>query len=140
MNRRCPDCKEYKKLAEFDTQLAYCKVCHAAHSREYTRTHKASKERLAGIARWKRTVKGRACNTRKSIKYYARVRGAAGSHTESEWLAVVKRFNSRCAVCSSYTKLTRDHIVPLSKGGSDFISNIQPLCSLCNARKGNRES
>lgn len=35
-------------------------------------------------------------------------------------------------------RLTPDHVVPLGKGGSNDISNIQPLCLPCNLKKHNR--
>lgn len=44
----------------------------------------------------------------------------------------------RCAHCPATTKLTVDHIQPVSKGGSDERSNLQCLCLLCNIRKSNK--
>ncbi len=34
--------------------------------------------------------------------------------------------------------LTRDHLVPLSRGGANTWTNVVTACSTCNTRKGNR--
>ena len=34
--------------------------------------------------------------------------------------------------------LTRDHIIPRSKGGKDIQSNIQPMCEICNQKKADK--
>lgn len=36
------------------------------------------------------------------------------------------------------TLLTKDHIVPKSKGGKDCLENLQTMCEDCNAAKGNQ--
>jgi 5-methylcytosine-specific restriction endonuclease McrA len=54
------------------------------------------------------------------------------------WLAIVKqaiRAHPFCAECGTSADLTGDHIVPLSKGGTNTPSNIQVLCRGCNGRK-----
>ncbi len=35
--------------------------------------------------------------------------------------------------------MTKDHIVPLSKGGKDDLTNLQTMCIRCNVGKGNNE-
>lgn len=34
--------------------------------------------------------------------------------------------------------LTKDHIQPLSQGGPNIFSNLQPMCEKCNTKKGNK--
>jgi len=60
---------------------------------------------------------------------------AEGSHTQGEWELLKKQYGYMCPCCRKKEpkiKLTEDHIIPLSRGGSDYIENIQPLCSHCN--------
>lgn len=48
---------------------------------------------------------------------------------------VWRRDNGRCVKCNSDLNLEFDHIIPLSKGGSNTERNIQLLCSQCNKKK-----
>lgn len=49
---------------------------------------------------------------------------------------VWNRDSGKCVKCRSQEKLEFDHIIPLSKGGSDTARNIQLLCENCNRSKG----
>ena len=55
------------------------------------------------------------------------------------------RDNYRCQYCSRHRndlgrrdRLTRDHVKPISRGGTNSWDNVVTACTKCNARKGNR--
>lgn len=50
-------------------------------------------------------------------------------------LAVWRRDEGQCVLCKSREKLEYDHIIPISKGGSNTERNIQLLCEPCNRSK-----
>jgi hypothetical protein len=52
--------------------------------------------------------------------------------------ATVAQHGEFCVHCGRTDKLTLDHIVPLSRGGTNHNSNMQLLCRRCNSRKSNR--
>jgi len=51
---------------------------------------------------------------------------------------IAKEQGEFCVICGRKDKLTVDHIIPLSKGGSNDNDNFQILCQTCNKRKGAR--
>lgn len=65
----------------------------------------------------------------------ARKRQAPGTHTIAEWRRLCTWFGQVCLCCGASGPLTKDHVVPLSRGGSDYIANLQPLCRSCNSSK-----
>lgn len=147
---------------------SYCKTCTLAKNKEWVaknidkvraakrsairpytekqrewhrRNYAANKERLLARnkAWWKnnpdkaRVITLATTNRRRLVKL-----GCVGSHTEAEWRGLTGRYELRCAKCSDIKPLTRDHVIPLTSGGTDYIDNIQPLCKPCNSSKGTK--
>jgi len=67
--------------------------------------------------------------------YRAKRRNAEGQFTYEEWIEKLNKHNYSCVFCKTKENLTIDHIFPLSKGGTNYISNLQPLCRSCNSKK-----
>lgn len=55
--------------------------------------------------------------------------------------ALFARDGHLCLYCGrgfARSMLTRDHVLPVSKGGRDLWENVVAACFACNSRKGNR--
>lgn len=103
---------------------------------------------VANAWRRKNIQKVLSWNRRRLLKKKA----VEGAHSSEEWETLKKICDYKCVVCGisenelkqkwnkkGFDKLTRDHIIPISKGGTDYIQNIQPLCISCNAQKQAKE-
>lgn len=73
-----------------------------------------------------------------AAKRNRRAAAATGRVRPSDWLALCRQYGNRCAYCRIEAPLTMDHVVPLVRGGSNFIGNILPACRSCNCRKQGR--
>lgn len=51
---------------------------------------------------------------------------------------VLRRDNQACQYCGSTRRLTIDHIIPRSKGGTHTWDNVVAACETCNSLKGDR--
>lgn len=117
----------------------FCSMgCYAAYRREIMPpeeqpTWRGGVSNTEAHRRWKKKNPERMAFLKS--RRYSREKGADGSHTFEEWVELQKAHKFRCAFCRKRKKLTRDHIIPLSEGGTDFIANIQPLCRNCNSQK-----
>lgn len=85
------------------------------------------------IEKW-RLAHPEACRV---IKHRRRAKeaNAMGSFTAREFDLICKKQRGKCAHCKKKRKLEADHIMPISRGGSNFAFNLQGLCRICNAEK-----
>jgi len=80
-------------------------------------------------------------NPQKGSEYAHRRRvrilnGDVRTVTNKDWVSLLNRFDNRCAYCGCREELTKDHVVPISRGGRHSVGNIVPACWKCNMSKG----
>lgn len=87
-----------------------------------------------------------ACAERATVQWHrrqARLEAAGEPLTLRQWREMKRACGYRCLRCGRKEPevlLTIDHVVPVSRGGTNGPSNIQPLCGECNSTKATRST
>ena len=155
--KRCNKCGDTKSVDEFYKRYGteryrhICKVCYSLISKANYRINSVAKNEKS--RQWARDHPVRAIEIRQKFErenrdkisayvhnYRARVRGNGGKHTAKEWRDLCHKYGNKCLCCGSCERLTKDHVVPVSRGGVNTIDNLQLLCKSCNSKKNNRKS
>lgn len=105
------------------------------------------KNRLKKIAKTREWMKNNPIKTKinrqNSWRRHRALRlNASGFHTYEEWMNRVDYYGWRCIYCKinlNDKTLTQDHLIPLSRNGTDWPANLAPACSLCNSKKYNKK-
>jgi len=98
------------------------------------------KSRSAYMKKYRKTVNGMVAIRRGSLKRRGRLNAAQGDFSKEELSMLLAKFDRSCAYCGDKLegRLTLDHVVPVLKGGTNFISNLVPCCQTCNSSKNAR--
>jgi len=115
-------------------------VRYYAKNREKVRAYQAkryvdNRDKLsADNAKWSKAnpEKVRA----KSHRWRARKANAQGDHTAAQLKARFDYHGNKCIYCNSTENHHADHMIPLSRGGANWPSNMVPACASCNISKG----
>lgn len=111
----------------------------ANRRKRYSEDAEGREKRLAANRQWKRDnpEKVRANNRNRKSKFKT-----LGTFTNEELDIIREEQGNKCPGCfrvfSEELPESIDHFVPISKGGSNYASNIQLLCLFCNCSKNDK--
>lgn len=131
--------RDYRKN-NYQRRKVFMQAWRSSHA-DYNKNYYASRREwhLKRLKEWQR-ANPEQVRVQRDKRRALRVQ-AQGSYTSNQWQALKAEHGNRCLRCGKHeseAKITPDHIIPLSRGGSNDISNIQPLCSSCNSSKGTK--
>ncbi len=90
------------------------------------------------VSDWKRIHSKMFPRSRRRLRWERQLL-AGGEIKVATRRMVYERDGYQCVYCQCPDDLTIDHILAISKGGTNDPSNLQTLCRACNSRKGDRE-
>lgn len=153
LSNECRDCVKKNSKAKHDKnklsflinkipEFSTCHVCKLTKHSQYFRIDKTKSKGISNkcksceIAYNSKRIKENpmlavAFSHRRRVK----LKAAKGSLSAEQILLRFKYHGNKCFYCGSLGKMTADHRIPISRGGSNWPSNIVPACKSCNSRK-----
>lgn len=147
----CSRCCKVKAIEDFHkngrTLRSFCKPCECERSRESkeascyqmrpeVRARRNECSRLSKRARYRFDDEYRNAEL---VRCHNRRNNTNCSFSVEQWHNACEAFNFTCAYCGCDRKLTMDHVIAVSIGGSTDVSNIIPACQSCNSSKQNKD-
>lgn len=119
-----------------------CKECRSIDSAKHYAENRDSYIRYAKEYRANNLQAVRAMALRGQKKRHLLMKKARANSrvTPEEKFRLVAKYGYTCMCCGSIEKITFDHVIPITKGGKDEVSNIQLLCGSCNSSKGQKST
>ncbi len=135
---RAVQCKTWRKSNSEKIQKYYVEV----DKPKCTRRARTYRERHPGrqceiTKRYRQTPRGTLQHRQANKLRFHRQRSMLGKFTSEQLMARFAFYGGRCWICGK-PATTIDHVIPISKGGTNWPANLRPACRTCNARKGNR--
>ena len=133
--KKCNQEKEnnfyYKSNRNKDGLYSYCKTCSNNTTLQWKKNNIEKNKQI--IKRYKKN------NVEKDREYsrYRHYRKKRKIFYISK-KELKKIYSSNCVICNSKDNIQVDHIIPLSRGGTHSIGNLQPLCRSCNCKKSTK--
>lgn len=137
---RCPYCvcafqAPYQRPGDPDDSQPRCPVClHQLSDRAIRQAIRLASKTFSDVTdRWDRqagVLIPKRNPGRRSFKTQSRL--------NRKRQRIYERDGHRCVECGTSERLTLDHIIPRSKGGTDSDDNLQTMCEPCNWAKADR--
>ena len=150
--KKCSKCSDLKPLIEFnnrtknkDGKREACRKCESIASKIYRQNNPHKARKYSDLTKEQRILKIESVKKwnkeHKAERTLAMAKRRALKKNNGIYLITPKEIakiqSMKCTYCGNIGGEV-DHVIPLTRGGTDSIGNLVSACRSCNASKNNR--